>query len=39
VPKLGIFVWGGKGNQFTFRKETKRPLRPKPSQYGEVLGR
>jgi len=22
TPKLGIFVWGRKGNQFTFRKET-----------------
>jgi hypothetical protein len=29
VPRLGNFVRGGKGNQFTFRKETKKASRTK----------
>jgi len=29
VPGVGIFVKGGKGNQFTFRKETKKASRTK----------
>jgi len=29
VPRLGIFVKGGEGNQFTFRKQTKKASRTK----------